>query len=361
MKKILIVITTSFVPFGGLTTVVMNYYRALDKKGLKIDFASTNEAPTSLKKELEENGSKYYCLGRRRNIFSYINRLDKLLVNYDVIHVHGNSATMYLELFPAKKRHVQMRIAHVHTTQTQHPLINKIIYPIFRKSYNKAIAVSVDSGEWLFKKNYTILNNAIDVRRYSFSEERRTITRNNLGISLDCFVVGNVGKINAPKNQKYLLGVLKQLKKRINNCKLLIVGGGELEYELRKMSTTYGIEKDVIFTGMVDDASNYLQAFDFFAFPSIFEGLGLALIEAQASGLKCIISDKVPNEAIVSDLVKVAQIDNNFNEWSNYIANNQHYDRKSNSLRAIESIKEHGYYIKNEANKLKEIYMAEVK
>lgn len=356
--KVLIIITTEFVPYGGLTTVVMNYYRALDKTGIAIDIASTNKAPEVLSKELQNNESKYYSLGRRSDILSYTRKLNEVFKNhYDVVHVHGNSATMLLELLPAIINCVRTRIVHVHTTKTQHPVLQKIIYPFFRKLYDKAVAVSEDAGKWLYGDDYIVLNNAINVKKYAFSLQNREKIRNSLGISSQTFVIGNIGKLNFPKNHQYLLEVFFRFKRSIDDCKLIVVGGGELEDELKKKAVELGSGKDVIITGMIDDASEHIQAFDFFVFPSRFEGLGLALIEAQASGLKCIISDRVPKEAVVTNQVKVMSIDGNADEWADYIVQNMYYDRIKNSKNAAESIKSHGFDISIEAEKLRDLYL----
>ncbi len=356
--KVLCVITTALVPYGGLATVVMNYYRAMDRTGLQIDIASTNETPECLVEELCRNGSNYYRLGNRKKIFSYLGNLWKVLKNnYDVVHVNGNSATMLLELLPARIKNVPVRIAHVHTTRTEHPMIHKLIYPLFRKAYNKAFAVSDEAGKWLFGENYSVLNNAIDVKKYVFSQSQRDNVRKKLNIAVDTLVIGNVGKLNDGKNHQYLLHVFCEIKKTIHDSVLVIVGGGELEKELKEKANELGISDSVILTGMVDDASGYIQAFDFFAFPSKYEGLGLALVEAQASGLRCIMSDRVPKEAIVTDQVKVMSLDGGYDGWASYIVENFNYHRSENSELAVESIKAHCYDITTEAEKLRKIYL----
>lgn len=359
MKKILIVITTAFVPYGGISTVVLNYYRAIDKKDIEIDIASTNMAPQILIDELKENSSRYFCLGRRSNCIAYIRNLKRVLKNgYDAIHVNGNSSTMILELLPAKMQKVPLRIAHVHTTKSNYPLLSSILRPLFAKTYNNAVAVSNDAGKWLFGDGYTVLNNAINTEKYTFSMVAREKIRKELNIPNSTFVVGNVGKLNYPKNHQYLVRVFAKVHNRLPDSKLLIVGGGELESQLRDQVKELKLEDAVIFTGMVNDASEYLQAFDFFAFPSRFEGLGLALIEAQASGLRCIISNKVPKEAIVSDNVQIIGIDEKETqgEWAEYILDNALYNRETNSIGAMGSIRAHGYDISTEANKLRSIY-----
>lgn len=354
--KVLIIITTAFVPYGGLSTVVMNYYRAIDKTSIHIDIASNNTPPKVLLDELKKNGSTYYNLGKRKDVMSYFVKLYRVLKNgYDVVHVNGNSATMVLELFPAKLRHVPMRIAHVHTTKTEHPFINRLSYPLFKKTYTKALAVSEVAGNNLFHSDYMVLNNAIDVSKYVYSDASRTKIRELLGLNEE-FVIGNVGKLNYSKNQEYLLKVFARLVKKTSNVKLLLVGGGNLEQDLVNQCNDLGIRENVIFTGMVDDASLYIYAMDFFVFPSRYEGFALALLEAQASGLKCLISDTIPHEAVVTENVKVMSLDGNYDEWAKYIIENRSYDRKQCSDEAALSIRKKGFDITIEADRLAEIY-----
>ena len=155
--KILVVITTAFTSTGGLTTVMMNYYRAMNKEGLKIDFASTNVPSQSLLDEIHVEGSEYYQLPPRKKIVSYFYRLRRLCKNYDLLHVHGNSSTSVLELMAANWAGVKRRIVHNHTSRSQHPWINLLLHPFFLMSYTKAIACSDAAGEWLLVIFSTIL------------------------------------------------------------------------------------------------------------------------------------------------------------------------------------------------------------
>lgn len=355
--KVLIIITTGFVPYGGLATVVMNYYRAIDKTNLTIDIASNNEPPEVLLDELKVNGSTYYNLGTRGNIIRYCHNINKVLKNnYDVVHVNGNSATMVLELLPAMIKRVPMRIAHVHNTRTEHPYMNKLSYPLFMKTFTKALAVSGAAGRNLFHSGYTVLNNAIDVKKYVYSEKARAEIRQELGLGEDVYVIGNIGKLNHSKNQEYLLNVFASLKGKLEGIKLLIVGGGALEQDLVKQCNDLGISRDVVFTGMVDNASAYIQAIDFFVFPSRYEGLPLALLEAQTSGLKCLISDTIPSEAIATDHVKAMSLDGDYDKWADYIVENKDYDRGQYSDEAVITIREHGFDISREADRLVDVY-----
>ena len=152
MKRILVIITTAFTSTGGLASVMLNYYRSLDKKELQIDFASTNIVAPDLNAEIRKNGSKYYRLPKRKNIFFYWKAVKSLSRNYDIVHVHANSATAVIELSAAKAAGVAKRIHHNHNSKTKHPVINALAHPFFKHSYTNAIACSQLAGDWLFGK-----------------------------------------------------------------------------------------------------------------------------------------------------------------------------------------------------------------
>lgn len=358
MRKVLIIVTTGFEKCGGLASVMLNYYRAMDKTDLQIDFASVNELDSTLKNELIQFNSQYYNFGsRKKNIFLYVKNLCKVLKgnSYDVVHVNGNSSTMLIELLPALKYKIKKRIAHVHTTRSDYPLIHNILKPIFKKSYTDAIAVSDLAGKWLFGERFRVLNNAIDVQHYSYNELARSHFKERYQLE-NKLVIGNVGKLTDSKNHIFLLNIFKRVKERMSNSVLLIVGGGSLEESLRLEAKKLAIEESVIFLGMQNDTSESLQAMDIFVFPSKFEGLGMALIEAQASGLPCVVSNRVPKEANVTDHVIYLELENNMEQWVENICGINIEGRKFRAEKAEKAIANNGYDIKHEVNKLKEIY-----
>ncbi len=338
---------------------MMNYYRAMDKSGLTIDFASTNEAPKVLKSELAGNGSRYFNLGsRKKHLFKYLKKISRLMQenDYDVIHVNGNSATMAFELEMAKRRQVPVRIAHGHTTRSRHPWLHRILLRFFEKSYTQGIAVSDQAGRWLFSgKDYAVLNNAIPIEKFKYDAAIRKKYRENLELT-DKFVVGNVGKLYEAKNHSFLIQIFYELQKQKENAHLLLVGGGEMQAELEEQCRNLGISDSVTFLGMREDVSQLLQCMDVFVFPSLYEGLGLALIEAQASGLYCFASDNVPTDACVSSLLQYLNLDDSIERWKDALLGVEVYDREKCSLEACRSIGKHGYDISAEALRLQEIY-----
>ncbi len=363
MKKVLIVITTDFVSYGGLTTVMMNYYRAMDKNELRIDFASTNSPSPELLGELAENGSRYFDLGsRKKRPLSYRKALKDLLrrEGYDVIHVNGNSATMALELDLARRLGVPRRIAHTHTTRSSYPLVNRLLQPRLKRACTTAIAVSHKAGDWLFGGNYLVLNNAIDPDRYGYDPDLRDRFREDHGLT-GRFVLGNVGKLNPAKNHAFLLEVFAAYRAMDPTAALVIAGGGQQESALRSRAQELGLGSDVTFLGMSRDVRTVLQGFDLFVFPSIFEGLGLALIEAQASGLPCLASDPVPRETAVTDQVSYLSLAESPEVWARKILELKEKmpmdARAARCRQAAVSIRDRGYDISVEAEKLQEIYL----
>lgn len=359
MKKILIIITTEFVPHGGLTTVMMNYYRSMDKAGLQLDFASTNILTDEEIASYFEPETRYFSLdSRKKKFFHYLLNLYRLLRNekYNVIHVNGNSATMILELAAARFAGIPVRIAHGHTTRSNYPVAHKMLSPLFRLTYTKAIATSEATGKWLYGNKFTVLNNAIDVAHYTYSPELREQVRTELNLH-GKYVVGNIGKLNPSKNQHFLLEIFHEIRKKRNDAVLLIAGGGPLEEELKAFAKELHIDEYVVFLGMINDTSSVLQAMDVFVFPSLFEGLGLALIEAQAAGLECFASDAVPLEAKVSDHVQFLTLQETAKLWADWILSVNDYDRLVYAKSAAKTIGDNGYNICKEADKLRMIYM----
>ena len=363
MKRILIIISTAFVPFGGLTSVMMNYYRGIDKDRFKIDFASTNaEIDIALKNELKQNGSTYYCLGnRKRNPLGYIKNLRWVLKNntYDVVHVNANSATAAIELVIAKNAGVPKRIDHNHTSICDHPTLHKLLYGLFKSSYTDAISCSKKAGEWIFKDSkYIILNNGIDSSLYRFNEENRRIIREMYNIPQDTFVVGHVGKIYKPKNHHFLIKLFSKLLEVKPDARLFLVGDGEMRKEIESDVDNRSIRDSVIFAGMQRKVYKYLSAMDVFVFPSIWEGMPLSLIEAQASGLRCVCSTSIDNESNVTGKVKRIGLDEALDMWVEGVLTCIEYDRGKESDDNINLIRRNGFDSRENALTLEKIYQS---
>ena len=357
MKKVLVVITTAYIPTGGLASVMMNYYRNIDRSGLKVDFASTNEAPKVLTDELEANGSRYIQLPKRKNVFGYFNALRKVCKGYDVVHINGNSATTVIELLAAKMAGVKKRINHNHTSIPDHKTTSDIFYPLFKRLVTERIACSDLAGNWLYGEgNFMLLRNAVDVEKYRFTVEKRTTIRKDFGISDDSIVIGHLGKIYKPKNHLYLVKIFYEYHQLNPNSKLFLVGDGVMRQDIETFVEELGIRDHVIFAGLRTDVPDMLQVMDYFVFPSIWEGMPLSVLEALSSGLTCVISDRITKDVLIGPHVSSLSIEEQPMVWAKYLNSHPLPNRSIACNESAELITEAGYNIKVEAKELLKLY-----
>lgn len=358
MKKVLVIITTAFSPVGGLATVMMNYYRVLDKSKIHIDFASTNEIESSLLSEISAYGSKYFQLPRRGNVLKYWNAVRLLSKNYNIIHVHANSSTALIELSAAIAAGVPKRIHHNHTSKTQHQIINALLHPFFKHSYTDAIACSQLAGDWLFGKGkYVILRNAINLHKFVYNADVRELVRKKYNIQSNEFVLGHVGKFMEAKNHYFLIKLFAVYHSKHPNSKLLLVGDGVLRAKIETWISESGCAESIILAGLRSDVSALVQAMDIFVFPSLYEGMPLSVMEAEASGLPCLISSNVTNDVNIGEAVKMKSLDDGPNSWAIVIDSFDYaISREVRCHNNYELITKAGYNIENEANELLKIY-----
>lgn len=356
MKKVLIVITTAFTPTGGLTTVMMNYYRVLPHNTYQIDFCSSSVAQKVLLDELHQNGSYYFQLPKRENIIRYFISLRQLCRQYDVVHINANSATASLELLAAKQAGVRNRIVHNHTSRTLHPILNFFLLPFYRKLYTSAIACSKEAGEWLYHSNFKILKNAIDIKRYFFNEGIRNCLRKQYGIDDTDLVIGHVGKFYEPKNHSFLLDVFADYHLLNPASKLLLVGDGVLRKEIEEKCNRLNISNVVILTGLKSNAQDFLQVMDLFLFPSLYEGMPLSVVEAQCSGLPCFVSDVITDAVCIGKDIFRLPLEKGKDFWANCLKQFPVGDRFHRAQQNKNLIELAGYDIYNEGQRLIEFY-----
>ncbi|MDO4617444.1 MAG: glycosyltransferase [Lachnospiraceae bacterium] len=361
MKHIVIVITTGVAEYGGLTTVMMNYLNHMNLAGLTISFVSCNEIDDSMRARFEKLGIEYYCLpSRKKKPFLYYRELVRVLkdTHCDLIHVNGNSATMIIEMRAAERAGVRQRISHCHASQSNHAVINTIMHPVFNSSYSKAIAVSEEAGKWAYgNREFTVLKNAIETERFAFNKEVRKQYRKALGIQ-DRIVIGTIGKLNPPKNHAFLLRIMKELSADDSRYVFLLVGEGEERRNLEEYIKNNSLQDHVIMLGGRKDNAELLQAMDLFVFPSQYEGFGMALLEAEISGLPCICSENIPEITRICESVKAAPFDEKI--WKKMLVDASvelgRTDRTERSKKALQCSEREGLNIKKEASSLRVIY-----
>lgn len=321
---------------GGLETMLMNYYRHIDRRRLQFDFLVHRAERADYDDEIESLGGRIYRLPRLVPwSLSYHKALDSFFEThpeYQIIHVHQDCLSSVI-LKAAKKHGVPVRIAHSHCANQDKDLK----YPIklcckkWIPTYaTNLFACGQDAGRWMFGgAPFQILNNAIDAKAYTFSPRKRADMRAALGLPNEAFVVGHVGRFSPPKNHDGLLAIFEEIYRRDNDAILLLVGDDrcELGNKIHEKVKSLDLENHVIFTGVRSDVNDLLQAMDVFLFPSLFEGFGIAALESQAAGLSTIVSDRIPSECQITDLIHSQSLSSSPEIWAQKVIEAARTDR----------------------------------
>ena len=326
MEPIRVLQVVTYMGRGGLETMLMNYYRNINRNKIQFDFLVHRDFEADYDQEILNLGGKIYRLSRL-NPFSkkYLNELNQIFRDhseYKIVHSHLDCMAG-IPLKYAKKNGVPVRIAHAHNsnqTKDKKYLLKLMFKRNIKKNATDLFACAHDAGIWMFGcEQFHVMNNAIDTKAYVVSKQTGKEVRQEMQIPEDAFVVGHVGRFAPPKNHKFIIRVFAEVLKEKPNALLLLVGEGDLRREAEALTVGLGIQRNVIFAGMRSDVNRMLQAMDVFLFPSIYEGLPLAIIEAQAAGLPCLISDKVPIECRKTDLVSQLSLNDSLNVWKDAV------------------------------------------
>lgn len=344
---------------GGLETMLMNYYRNIDRNKVQFDFLTHRDERWDYDDEIESLGGKIYHLPKL-NPFSknYLNALDKFFKEhkeYQIVHCHQDCLSGVV-LKVAKKNGVRFTIAHAHSASQDKNLkylIKVLAKKNIKKYSDKMFACGEEAGRWMFETdNFEVLNNAIDTDLYTYNKEKADKIKKEFGIE-NKFVVGHVGRFNYPKNHKFIIDVFNEVQKVKEDSVLMLVGDGELRPEIEQKVRDLGLSDKVIFAGIRSDVNDLMHGMDVFLFPSLYEGLGIVLIEAQAAGLKCIISENIPKDGVLTNDVTSISLNQSPAVWANEILKYQEYKRANNK----EIIKKVNYDIKNNAKTLEHFYI----
>lgn len=313
---------------AGLETMLMNYYRNIDRTKIQFDFLTHRPYRSDYDDEIEKMGGKVYYAPRLypQNYpayFKWMKNFFKEHPEYKIVHSHIDTMS-YLPLLAAKKAGVPIRIAHSHNTSLDRDF-KYLLKQYFRLKINSVcthrLACGEEAGKFLFgNRSFKVIPNAIDAEKFYFNEELRNKKREELGIKSE-FVVGHVGRLSYQKNHKFLIEIFKELLNKEPESLLLLVGVGEKEEELRNQVKNLGIDDKVRFLGNRSDVNELYQAMDVFVMPSFFEGIPVVGVEAQFADLPCVFSDKVPEEVKFSSKVEFISLSAEYNIWVNRIEN----------------------------------------
>lgn len=359
---------------SGVSSVLMNYYNHINYQKVIFDFLTWNEVSEPLKSQIEAKGSYIYyissisfrnilTIGREAEIFFEQHR------EYKVVHIHTpNTAFIYARA--AQKAGVPVRILHSHNAKGADGIIKKARNLLLNKwgirYVNQYQACSRKAAVYLFgkrkveKEEVVILNNAIDLQQFAFNQEIRNQIRTELQLN-DKFIIGHVGRFCQQKNHEFLIDIFSVFHSKNPNSILMLLGEGEMKKQIKNKVLSLGLLDSVLFLGVKKEVYVYMQAMDVFVLPSLYEGLPVVCIEAQAAGLPCIISNRVTEEIKILKNTCFLDLKIPIEIWVGKLEEYKKDNKRIESNEIIKVMTECGYNIEKEAVKVENRYLEEIK
>ena len=347
---------------GGIENFIMNLYRTVDRTLVQFDFVAHTDKRCAFDDEIENLGGViYHCPDYRVvNHFQYVSWWNEFFKNhkeYKIAHSHlDSSANIHLRI---AKKFGLVTVAHSHSSSEGFG-IRAIVKNLLKANFNDCcdykFACSKAAADWLYGKKLkeaVIINNGIDLSKYIFNEEIQKRIKRDLNIADNQIVLGHVGRIDENKNHIFILNILAELVNMGYDAVFVSAGNGMELKNLQNKAKEMNIENRVRFLGVRNDVNEVLQAFSVFVFPSLYEGLPVSVIEAQASGLKCLLADTITNEVDVTGNVEFMSLNNSPKEWAEKIVSMLPYERQNTQQQIIDS----GYDIKSTARYLTDFYL----
>lgn len=339
MKKVLVFGMTENP--GGVESVIMTYFRAIDSNEIHFDFLCNSYEKIAYEDEILSKGSKtIHFPARSQSFFKYKKELNKFFQlhasEYDAIWVNVCSLANIDYLKLAKKYNIPKRIIHSHNSQNMDNKLREVLHKHNKKHIQEYAtdfwACSNEAAKWFYDDSLMnevkIIHNAINVSNFKFSDEKRNEIREQLHWQ-EQYIIGNVGRLHFQKNQDFLLDIFKEYVSLDDAARLVLVGQGEDENKLKEKIQNYYLEDKVQMVGVQSNITAWLSAFDMFLFPSLFEGLSIAALEAQANGLPMIASsDVIAKETKVNENFHFYSLQESASSWAKYL-----YENKQNLTR----------------------------
>ncbi len=351
---------------AGIETMLMNYYRHIDRDKIQFDFLCNKTKPGAYDDEIKSMGGRIYHTpglnpAKYPKYLSYMKSLFKENPEYKILEAHNGALGLYA-LHAAKVNNIPVRIFHAHGASITKDW--KLPIKLFCKSRLKAnmnhnFTCGIAAAECYFGKqvvengDYELIPNAIEVQRFVFDKNIRESLREQYNLQ-DKHVIGHVGRFMTQKNHTFLLDVFKKLTEQDNQAYLVLLGDGELMESIKAKAEEFDLKNKILFVGNVGNANEWYSAFDAFVLPSIWEGLPVVGVEAQASDLPCIFSDGVTKEIGLTDKVQFVPLKAPASEWVQAFEKALSInERKDNTV----LIREKNYDIETEAIKLQNRYL----
>lgn len=319
---------------GGMETFIMNLYRNIDRNCVQFDFAVHGEYNGDFEAEILFMGGRFYSFPRMRNNPAAYNKAWREFwrahkSEYSAFHVHTNSLANLIALKQAAKAGIPVRIVHSHSSfadKGKLQKLNDILHVRNQKHLSRyatnLFACSDKAAEWLFGGmtcdglSVKLFNNAINLSEYALNEGDRQRLRTEFGFTEDDKVMGHVGNFRPVKNYSFLVDIIAEAHKLDPSVKGLLVGKGPLFEEIKALVKAKGLEKDIVFAGLRSDVNNLLSAMDLFVMPSLYEGLPVSLVEAQANGVPLIVSDTITRNVGFNPNMEYFSLDAGGEAWA---------------------------------------------
>ena len=360
-NRIRIAYITKNLRINGISAVLMNYSKELDKKKYEVTIFSGLPISEVHKKTCDDYGIKLIETPQKKNFIKYYLIFFKNISKkkYDIVHFHCNSASITPELLIVALKGIKIRIAHSHNTTCDHRFAHFLMKPIMNRMLTYRFACGKEAGKWLYgkQKKFDVINNGFDTEKYRFNSKSRQETRKKLGYK-DEIVIGHVGRFNELKNHDFLLDVFEQLIKKDDRYRLLLIGNGPNYEHIKERINKEDCTDKIIMYGETNNVKELYDAMDLFVLPSKHEGLVVVLLEAQINGLNCLVSDSVSNEGFINDTsVRTLSLAEPIEKWVNEIRNTKyHTETQRGSFIENNTTNVNRYEIKNNVSSLENKY-----
>ena len=333
---------------GGFENFIMNIYRKIDREQVQFDFIVHLKKDNAYDDEIESLGGKlYYVTRKSKNPVKNFFEMRKVVKenHYDIVCRHSDSAFTVVDLLAARLGGAKKAIMHSHSTTTGHVGIHKFFRLWMSFVPTHRFACSQAAGQWMFAKNkFTFVPNAIETADYLYHADIRESMRKEWKVESQN-VYGHVGNFVYAKNHMFLLEVFQKIVENDQNAVLFLIGDGELRNDIEQKIRDLNLQDHVILTGRRKDVVRFLQMFDLFFFPSVYEGLPVSMVEAQCTGLPCLISSSITDEIMLTDCVKQKSLEDSREAWAKTAMEMLEEGKKNKRRSRQEEIKKAGYGI----------------
>lgn len=364
VKRILVIGLTE--RMGGVETFIYNTTKFSDKNKYVYDFLVHGADRTVFQKKITEfyNNEKHFFFvpNFKKHPIKALRALYKFYkVNgnkYDFVHLETGATSEIVYVFPFCLFNRFKVIVHSHNGNGYSPFINFLFRPLVNITSSIKLACSIEAAKWLFGEKklseVRIINNGIDTDRFTFNSNRRQIIRNHYQIDDNTILIGHIGRFSEQKNHQFIIKVFSNIKKKHPNSKLMLLGVGELQTEVKQQIIQLGLENDVIFCGLQSNTEDFYSAFDVFLMPSLYEGLPIVGIEAQSEGLPCFFSSNISKLIKITDNANILSLEMSPSTWANKILKTHQILQERENY--SKTILDKGFSIKSTVKELEKIY-----